>query len=76
MATVPAAPGNGSVTGAKPATRPEVQTPALTQTTGSHTTAGADLDGLDAALGSCGPRAGRHRKTRAGMTMPGWMGAT
>ena len=39
-------------------------------------TAAAALDALDAALGSCGPRAGPPRKTPAGMTMPSRTGAT
>jgi len=39
-------------------------------------TAAADLDELDAARASCGPRAGPPRKTPAGMTTPSLTGAT
>ena len=39
-------------------------------------TASADLDGLDAAWESCGPRAGPHPKIPAEMTTPSWTGAT
>ena len=39
-------------------------------------TAAADLDELDAALGSCGPRAGPTPKIPVRMTTPSWTGAT
>ena len=38
--------------------------------------AAADLDELDAALGGCGPRAGRLRKTPMAMMTRNWTGAT